>query len=334
MIGKGIREYLPYGQTGLLGKIFHQPVMTLKGFGIRVLGQVGVGYCRQLRPEGNLLAFVQGYLDRLLPFSAGKKQTTRQEHENHLEHTVERIGTARWRTGIPASGIYEVEIHYRPTKNRTPDADFFVHDGNGTVHHYSVDQTCNGPLASSGWLTLGRFFWSAMQTAQVVLDGTDDNHSDEADAVRWTLVEKTAGVDPYMQMPVLQQLLLNKPGAAASAVNLAGDWLETGKWAECLNTGTSTRLEVTIRYFNGRYIFVKNGYVQNPAPDCGIQVVDSYGKIVAPTSQLVSSSVFIAMMREIFSQARGVDVLYFSKNRITYRIYDEAGTQTRTFTRQ
>jgi len=38
---------------------------------------------------------------------------------------------------------------------------------------------------------------------------------------------------------MLQQFLLNKPAAAASEVNLAGGWLETGKWAECLTAGTS-----------------------------------------------------------------------------------------------
>jgi hypothetical protein len=95
-------------------------------------------------------------------------------------------------------------------------------------------------------------------------------------------------------------------------------------------------LTVSVVYgkVKGRCIFLKKGNVQNPPPDCGIQVVRSYVKTFAPTSQLLSSRVFTAMMREIFSQANGIDVLYFSKKEITYRIYDEAGIQTRTFTRR
>lgn len=106
---------------------------------------------------------------------------------SHLGHTVERKGTATWEVDIPTTGKYRVDIHFRPTENRSNDADFHVYDGNGVIHKYSVNQTYHGVLSSVGWYTLGTYFWDAGQIGKVVLDGTDDNLSDEADAVRWTL---------------------------------------------------------------------------------------------------------------------------------------------------
>ena len=249
----------------------------------------------------------------------------RYRYLSHKEQNLSRKGTATWQANMPTSGIYRVDIHYRPTDNRSPDADFLVYDGRGAVHHYSVDQTFHGPLTSTGWFTLGKFAWSAAQTAKVVLDGTDDEYSDEADAVRWTLVEATKGAAHSVPIAIMQGLLL-------TTVNLAGNWRETGGWAGCSTPLTS--LATTILYSSGRYTFVKNGIVQSPPPYCSPVVVYRYWKPVSPTSQLVSKSVFTAMMEEFFANASGIKVLTFSQNKITYNIYLAGGMQTRTLTRQ
>ncbi len=102
----------------------------------------------------------------------------------YLSHHNEgraRKGTARWTTVIPESGSYEVSVHFRQTENRTTDADYVIVDGDGVTHNFVIDQK-NNP---TGWYPLGIFDWEQGQLASVLLDGTDDNQSDEADAVRW-----------------------------------------------------------------------------------------------------------------------------------------------------
>ncbi len=102
----------------------------------------------------------------------------------YLSHHGEgrkREGTARWTTIIPENGVYEVSVHFRQTENRTTDADYVIVDGNGVTHEFVIDQKHN----PTGWYPLGEFSWNQGQPASVLLDGTDDNMSDEADAVRW-----------------------------------------------------------------------------------------------------------------------------------------------------
>ena len=118
-----------------------------------------------------------------------------------------RKGKAYWATVVPETGIYKVEVSYRLTENRTYDADFFVHDGEGNSHHFVVNQRSHDTKGYLTWKTLGNFQWKANQKALVELDGTDDTLSDEADAVRWTLVEI---IQPESTLPpVLDTLLLN-----------------------------------------------------------------------------------------------------------------------------
>ena len=102
----------------------------------------------------------------------------------YLSHYSEgriRKGTARWTTIIPEMGGYEVSVHFRQTENRTTDADYVIVDGNGVTHKFVIDQK----HSPTGWYPLGVFNWDQGQPASVLLDGTDDNQSDEADAVRW-----------------------------------------------------------------------------------------------------------------------------------------------------
>ncbi len=112
----------------------------------------------------------------------------------YLSHTVggsDRVGTATWRPpSLPADGMYKVEAVFRATENRSPDADYFVHDADGKVSHRSVDQVDGSTSGNSHgpvYADLGTYHL-ATGKGHVILDGTDDNYSDEADAVVFTLV--------------------------------------------------------------------------------------------------------------------------------------------------
>lgn len=112
----------------------------------------------------------------------------------YLSKTVggsDRKGTAKWVPTLPTAGIYKISAIFRATVNRTYDADYFVTDSSGKSHHVVVDQRdgaksesdSHGPVYSS----LGSHHL-APGKGQVLLDGTDDDLSDEADAVQFELV--------------------------------------------------------------------------------------------------------------------------------------------------
>ena len=114
---------------------------------------------------------------------------------HYLSHTVggnDRVGTATWTPTIPTAGTYAISTWFRRTENRTDDADHFIYDGAGGVTHISLDQQGEG---ASGWVDLGQH-WCAegVGGCYVVLDGTDDNQSDEANAIQYVLV--SADGDP------------------------------------------------------------------------------------------------------------------------------------------
>ena len=108
---------------------------------------------------------------------------------HYLSHTVggpDRVGTASWTPDIPTAGNYAISTWFRMTENRTNDADHFIYDGNGGQTHISIDQTGDG---ASGWVDLGTYYCTAgVGGCSVVLDGTDDNQSDEANAVKFEFV--------------------------------------------------------------------------------------------------------------------------------------------------
>ena len=118
----------------------------------------------------------------------------------YLSHTVggsDRQGKATWKpVTLPADGTYKIEVVFRATENRSPDADYFVHDADGKVSHKVVDQrdgatagNAHGPV----YKNLGNYHL-ATGKGYVLLDGTDDNYSDEADAAVFTLI--SCGVLP------------------------------------------------------------------------------------------------------------------------------------------
>ena len=111
---------------------------------------------------------------------------------SHKGQNIPRRGTATWQATLPHTGEYEVSVHFRSTVNRTTDADYEVHDGSGKKHYFTLNQQ----TLPTGWHTLGRFIWTGGQVGKIVLDGTDDNQSDEADAVRWRFVRATQLTPP------------------------------------------------------------------------------------------------------------------------------------------
>lgn len=111
---------------------------------------------------------------------------------------IKRVGLAFWRTEIPYSGTYRISVSYRRTENRSPDADYGVLKSDASDADYntifnkaeydwtSINQ--QGHLALI-WKDLGVYEYKKGQLAVVILDGTDDTHSDCADAAKWELVE-------------------------------------------------------------------------------------------------------------------------------------------------
>ena len=108
---------------------------------------------------------------------------------HYLSHTVggdDRRGTATWEAELRQAGTWRVETWFRRTENRTSDADHVVTDGLGSQSWLVIDQTGDG---ASGWVNLGEYWCDAgWGGCSVTLDGTDDDGSDEANAVRFTLV--------------------------------------------------------------------------------------------------------------------------------------------------
>ena len=108
---------------------------------------------------------------------------------HYLSHTVggnDRVGTATWTPTLPTAGTWQISTWFRMTENRTPDADHVITDGAGGATTVVLNQIGEG---ASGWVDLGSY-WCAQGWGgcSVTLDGTDDNHSDEANAVRFVLV--------------------------------------------------------------------------------------------------------------------------------------------------
>jgi hypothetical protein len=114
---------------------------------------------------------------------------------HYLSHTVggdDRRGTATWEAELRQAGTWRIETWFRRTENRTSDADHAVTDGLGSQTWLVVDQTGDG---ASGWVSLGEYWCDAgWAGCSVTLDGTDDDGSDEANALRFTLV--SADDDP------------------------------------------------------------------------------------------------------------------------------------------
>ena len=108
---------------------------------------------------------------------------------HYLSHTLggdDRRGTATWQPELGQAGTWQIETWFRRTENRTSDADHVVTDGVGAQTWLVIDQTGDG---ASGWVSLGDYWCDAgFGGCTVTLDGTDDDGSDEANAVRFTLV--------------------------------------------------------------------------------------------------------------------------------------------------
>jgi len=126
-----------------------------------------------------------------------------------------RKGWAVWQWEVKTSGKYKVEIFFRPTDNRSPDADYYVFkmDSLGDMDTYTeqdqktINQRKGTVLSSQEWVPIGTYEYQKGEVAAVGLWAQDDYYSDEADATRWTLVEKIA--DKVNATAPANSLLLN-----------------------------------------------------------------------------------------------------------------------------
>jgi hypothetical protein len=123
---------------------------------------------------------------------------------SHWDRGVKRVGKAKWAVTVPVTGIYEVTITYRKTENRTPDANYFVvRDREGNLEQHIINQSSHS--TSYEIRTLGQYEYGRGQEVYVLLDGTDDNYSDCADAARFKLIkELSEGAAPAINSLLLK----------------------------------------------------------------------------------------------------------------------------------
>jgi MYXO-CTERM domain-containing protein len=147
---------------------------------------------------------------------------------HYLSSTVggsDRRGTATWTPELPCAGTYQVSTWFRMTGNRTHDADHFVYDGNGVSTHFIIDQYGDG---ASGWIDLGTHYCGVgLGGCTVVLDGTDDDESDEANAMRFSLVECEG--DPDDNVPACPDH--SEPGVHTVTRHAGTAWT-SGGWSD------------------------------------------------------------------------------------------------------
>jgi len=159
---------------------------------------------------------------------------------HYLSKTVggeDKKGKAFWKPDLPVSGTYEITTWWRKTHNRTTDADHYVHDGSGGVTHIVIDQKGDAQPEDStipfdcfsGWYPLGEYFCAAgVAGCWVELDGTDDNQSDEANAVRFTLKQCDGGpVDPPDPVETCEF-----PGEGTHTMKVYADKLTANGWED------------------------------------------------------------------------------------------------------
>jgi hypothetical protein len=104
---------------------------------------------------------------------------------SHKNQGLARVGTAKWTIrSIPFDGNCEIIVTFRPSENRTSDADYSVIAGGKTVIKKSINQR---GTSGSKKVLLGTIAVKKGQTVSVLLDGTDDNQSDCADAAYFKL---------------------------------------------------------------------------------------------------------------------------------------------------
>lgn len=123
---------------------------------------------------------------------------------SHWSNGTPRLGIAKWEKRIPASGTYEVKVSYRAGGNRG-SATYYVTTGstpsNMSLLQRKENQKGGCAPGSEGCggceeFVIYRGNYTEGQKAYVVLDGTDSNDSDSADAVSWRCVGGGCTVSP------------------------------------------------------------------------------------------------------------------------------------------
>lgn len=181
---------------------------------------------------------------------------------HYLSHTVggsDRRGTATWSPDLPCDGNYQISTWFRMTENRTHDADHVVHDGHGGSTAIVIDQYGDG---ASGWVPLGEHFCLAGPGGcTVVLDGTDDDHSDEANATRFVLLGCEG--DPDDAVPACDDA--PAPGTHEVTVFASTAWT-SGDWTDAaLAAGAADGREAQIGNLDeGEHLYGGGWEVCNP----------------------------------------------------------------------
>jgi len=148
---------------------------------------------------------------------------------HYLSHTVggdDRKGTATWQAELGQAGLWRIETWFRRTENRTTDADHVVTDGLGSQTRTVINQEGEG---ASGWVSLGEYWCEAgFGGCLVTLDGTDDNGSDAANAMRFTFVtvdDNPVESDPCDDSPEVGTHVMEVVAQSASG----NDWQSASK---------------------------------------------------------------------------------------------------------
>lgn len=184
---------------------------------------------------------------------------------HYLSHTVggsDRQGTATWTPELPCAGTYEIATWFRRTENRTRDADHIVYDGLGGATSISIDQYGDG---ASGWVSLGEYYCeSGFGGCSVVLDGTDDDSSDEANAMQFTLIACDGDPDDSVE----ECAEVPEPGVHEVTLFAGRAW-SSGGWDDVsLATGAADGLLAeTENLDEGELLYGSGWDLCNPAGD-------------------------------------------------------------------
>jgi hypothetical protein len=236
---------------------------------------------------------------------------------HYLSHTVggnDRRGTATWQAELRAAGTWRVEIWFRRTENRSSDADHVITDGLGMETWLVIDQTGDG---ASGWVDLGEYWCDAgFGGCSVTLDGTDDDGSDEANAVRFTLV--AADDDPPDSDPCDGEAVPGAHSMSFYAGSVSGSGWESASYA----SGAADGLEAHSPNVDSGEILRASGFdVCDPA---GEERIDGVVLAVKARTQYDSGSYAL----ELQLDAGGPASVVFTGTSSQWHELDIAGDRT------
>lgn len=119
-------------------------------------------------------------------YSFGGSNGNSYRYLSHKNSGVKRVGTVTWTVIAPATGKYQIFVTFRATENRTSDADYNVIVNGKKVLSKILNQRGNKEQRKVLLVTVTA---NKGDKISIILDGTDDNQSDCADAGIFKLVK-------------------------------------------------------------------------------------------------------------------------------------------------